>query len=182
LLRKCRIEEIKIPLAEESNDLTELPLNDMQGADPDRMDVDGEDVENVAEDFQDYGIEVDFNTLDDELKEDESPAVEDRLKKEIDSLTSEIEKMAPNLRATDRLEGVETRLRNMEKELDRSRRDAKRVKDDFDDVKERRLELFNKAFTHISEQIAPVYKDLTKSAATPLGGQAYVAFSRRSIR
>ena len=180
LLRKCRIEEIKIPLAEESNDLTELPLNDMQGADPDRMDVDGEDMENGAEDFQDYGIEVDFNSLDGELKEDESPAVEDRLKKEIDSLTSEIEKMAPNMRATDRLEGVETRLRNMEKELDRSRRDAKRVKDDFDDVKERRLELFNKAFNHISDQIAPVYKDLTKSAATPLGGQAYVMFSRRN--
>jgi structural maintenance of chromosome 1 len=172
LLRKCRIEEIKIPLAEESNDLTELPLNDMQGADPDRMDVDGEDLGD--EDFQDYGIEVDFNALNDELKEDEGQAVEDRLKKEIDSLASEIEKMAPNMRATDRLEGVETRLRNMEKELDRSRRDAKRVKDDFDDVKERRLELFNKAFNHISEQIVPVYKDLTKSAATPLGGQAYL--------
>jgi chromosome segregation ATPase len=36
------------------------------------------------------------------------------------------------------------------------------------------MELFNKAFNHIKEQIAPVYKDLTKSSSWPLGGQAYL--------
>lgn len=37
-----------------------------------------------------------------------------------------------------------------------------------------RYELFNKAFAHISEQIGPVYKDLTKSSDFPLGGTAYL--------
>ena len=60
-LRKCRIDEIKIPLTEDSRPLSELPLSEEQ--DEDRMDVDGE------ADDQTYGIEVDYDNLDDELKE-----------------------------------------------------------------------------------------------------------------
>jgi hypothetical protein len=33
-------------------------------------------------------------------------------------------------------------------------------------------DLFNRAFTHISEQIGPIYRELTRSANYPLGGQA----------
>ena len=80
--------------------------------------------------------------------------------------------MAPNARAMERLEGVESKLRATEKEFERARREAKRARDDFQDVKDKRFDVFNRAFTHISEQIAPVYKDLTKSAQMPLGGQA----------
>jgi structural maintenance of chromosome 1 len=36
----------------------------------------------------------------------------------------------------------------------------------------KRSDLFNRAFTHISEQIGPVYRELTRSANYPLGGQA----------
>lgn len=82
--------------------------------------------------------------------------------------------MVPNTRAMERLEGVESKLKSTEKEFESKRRQAKRAKDDFEEVKERRFELFSKAFTHISEQIGPVYKDLTKSSHVPLGGQAYV--------
>lgn len=38
----------------------------------------------------------------------------------------------------------------------------------------KRSDLFNKAFTHISEQIGPIYRELTRSANYPLGGQAYL--------
>lgn len=82
--------------------------------------------------------------------------------------------MAPNLRATDRLEGVENRLKNVEREFNSARRAAEKATEDFDEVKEKRLELFNKAFYHISDQISTVYKDLTRSTTFPLGGQAYV--------
>jgi structural maintenance of chromosome 1 len=37
-----------------------------------------------------------------------------------------------------------------------------------------RLEIFYKAFSHISENIDVVYKDLTKSPTFPLGGTAYL--------
>ena len=171
-LRKCRIEEIKIPLSEGSEPLNALPLNEMQGADPDAMDMDEDEQQGTVEEVHDYGIDVNFDDLDEELMEDDSPKQEEVLKQKIDSLNSELDKMAPNMRATDRLEGVESRLKNAEKDLETARRDAKKTRDDFEDVKERRLDLFNKAFNHISEQIGTVYKDLTRSAQTPLGGQA----------
>ena len=80
--------------------------------------------------------------------------------------------MAPNMRAIERLEGVESRLKTTEKEFEDARRRAKKAKDDFQDVKERRFELFDKAFSHISDQIAPIYRELTKSDSLPMGGQA----------
>lgn len=80
--------------------------------------------------------------------------------------------MAPNLKAMERLEGVESRLKSTEKDFEDARRGAKRAKDDFQEVKDQRFELFNKAFSHISDQIGPIYKELTRSSALPMGGQA----------
>ncbi|KAG9622520.1 cohesin complex subunit Psm1, partial [Aureobasidium melanogenum] len=43
-----------------------------------------------------------------------------------------------------------------------------------DDIRDLRSELFNKAYEHISGQIDQVYKELTRTASFPLGGQAYL--------
>lgn len=83
--------------------------------------------------------------------------------------------MAPNMKAIERLEGVESRLKSTEKNFEDARENAKKAKDDFQEVKEQRLELFVKAFSHISEQIGPIYKELTRSASLPMGGQASVS-------
>jgi len=73
LLRKCRIDEIKIPLASRSRPLTDLPLNEVaENGDGDAMDVDGADGLHIPE-IGDYGIEVDFEPLDDDLKEVSKP-------------------------------------------------------------------------------------------------------------
>lgn len=90
------------------------------------------------------------------------------------SINAELEKLNPNMRAIERLESVETRLKNTEKEFEDSRSALKAARDAFNHVKAQRYELFNKAFTHIQEQISNVYKDLTRSEAYPLGGQAYL--------
>ena len=88
------------------------------------------------------------------------------------ALEDEMKKMAPNMRAIERLEGVESRLKTTEKDYEDARKRAKRAKDDFEEVRDVRFEKFNKAFSHISEQIGPIYKELTRSAALPMGGQA----------
>lgn len=80
--------------------------------------------------------------------------------------------MAPNTRAMERLESVENKLKATEKDFEDSRKHARRTKDDFEDVMHKRSDLFNKAFSHISEQIGPIYRELTKSTNYPLGGQA----------
>lgn len=71
LLRRCKLEDIDLPLTESSNSLDKLPIDDLvQAADPDAMDVDeGEGMDGQAPVVQDYGIEVDFESLGDSLKE-----------------------------------------------------------------------------------------------------------------
>lgn len=83
--------------------------------------------------------------------------------------------MAPNARAMERLESVESKLRGTEKDFEGARKHARKAKDDFESVMKKRSDLFNKAFAHISEQIAPIYRELTRSPNYPLGGQAYVS-------
>jgi structural maintenance of chromosome 1 len=57
-------------LTEDSNPLDQLPIDELvQGADPDAMDVDGTQGEGGDFAVQDYGIEVDFDSLGDTLKE-----------------------------------------------------------------------------------------------------------------
>jgi structural maintenance of chromosome 1 len=67
LLRRCKLEQIAIPLTEESAKLDSLPVDEnILQADPDAMDVDeGDEPEEI---MKDYGIEVDFDNLDDDLK------------------------------------------------------------------------------------------------------------------
>jgi len=99
---------------------------------------------------------------------------EDRLQEKISSLTAELEKLNPNMRAMERLESVKSRLESTEQDFEDARAAAKEAKEAFNEVKNKRFELFNKAFAHIQEQITHVYKDLTRSDAYPLGGQAYL--------
>jgi len=65
-------------------------------------------------------------------------------------------------------------LKDTERDFEKARLAQKRARDAFNEIKTRRFELFNKAFSHIQEQISHVYKDLTRSEAYPLGGQAYL--------
>lgn len=68
LLRRCKLEQIQIPLAEGS--LDDLPNQDnLLHQDPDAMDVDEEDEADMEAAMDDYGIEVDFDSLEDELKD-----------------------------------------------------------------------------------------------------------------
>ena len=72
VLRKCKIDQIAIPLTANSAKLDSLPVDEQPlGADPDAMDVDeGQEPEEI---FKDYGIEVDFDELDEDLKNVCSP-------------------------------------------------------------------------------------------------------------
>ncbi|KKK16815.1 hypothetical protein ARAM_005494 [Aspergillus rambellii] len=174
LLRRCKLEDIDLPLTEDSNPLDQLPIDELvQGTDPDVMDVD-EDGQGGSGDVQDYGIEVDFDSLGETLKEDSDEKLEEELLDKVRNLNSELDKMAPNTRAMERLESVENKLRSTEKDFEDARKRARKTKEDFEDVMRQRSDLFNKAFSHISEQIGPIYRELTRSANYPLGGQAYL--------
>lgn len=68
LLRRCKLEQVQIPLAEGT--LDDLPNEDnLLRQDPDAMDVDeGDDDDAMEAAMDDHGIEVDYDSLDEELK------------------------------------------------------------------------------------------------------------------
>lgn len=78
------------------------------------------------------------------------------------------------MRAIDRLNSATDRLKATDVEFEASRTSARETREAFETVRTQRAELFNKAYRHIEEQIGHVYKALTRSAAFPLGGQAYL--------
>ena len=71
LLRKCKLEDITLPLTNDSNSLDQLPIDGITHTDPDAMDVDENADQSSIQPtvVQDYGIEIDFEYLDDDLKE-----------------------------------------------------------------------------------------------------------------
>ncbi|KAA8908954.1 RecF/RecN/SMC [Sphaerosporella brunnea] len=187
ILRRCKLEEIQITLTEDSAPIDDLPIKDTFQEEPfqphpEAMEVDeeGEEGEGVAGSpfgkaaMRDYGIKVDFDELSEELREDGSEKVEEELLDKIKTLSSELDRMAPNMKAIERLEGVESRLTETDKEFEESRQAAKTAKEKFQAVREKRFGLFKKAFKHIKDEIGKVYKELTKSSVFPQGGIAYL--------
>ena len=196
-LKECRVNEIKIPLTSDSNSLTSLPMTDLPRPDADAMDVD-EDPDSTQihqPEVDDYGIDVDFDELDDELRtellemlstadSDDDKAqsallsslrtTESRLSDTITRLETDISKATPNMRAGERLAATEARLAAVDADFAATRKRAGAAKKAFEEVKQRRYDLFMKAFNHISDNIGGTYKDLTKSTQFPLGGQAYL--------
>ena len=81
----------------------------------------------------------------------------------------------------DRLDDVEAKLAATDKDFDAIRRTTKKAKDTFNDLRKRRCDMFNKAYTHISERIDEVYKDLTKGKASPMGGVAYLSLEDSEV-
>ncbi|KAJ2901308.1 hypothetical protein MKZ38_001975 [Zalerion maritima] len=172
-LRRCKMDQIQLPLSKGS--LDNLPIKDtLLQEDPDAMDVDDEEDDVQADSLEDYGIAIDFDSLDKDLKNSDDQEEEDKLQDKIDILSSELDQLNPNMRATKSLEAVEARLKATEKDFEDARTALKNAKDSFAEIKKKRFDLFNRAFMHIQDQITHVYRDLTRTEAYPLGGSAYL--------
>lgn len=172
IYRRCKLESIDLPLLK--GDLRRAPIDEVVRPVV-AMDVDGQEETQQALVVDDYGIELDYEGLEDDEKEDAGRDVERQLEEKLERLKSKMEAMAPKTRSVERLEEVEVRLREHEKEFENARKRAKQTKDDFTEIKNQRVELFTKAYTHISEKIDGVYKELTKGKASPMGGVAYLS-------
>ncbi|KAI8824133.1 uncharacterized protein EV422DRAFT_307840 [Fimicolochytrium jonesii] len=87
------------------------------------------------------GIKVDFSSLKAAYKEDGSDEMDTDFQDLIRNLTNEIEKLAPNMRAIDKLDEVEGKLKDTAIEFDNARKEAKAAKDAFVKIKQERYEL-----------------------------------------
>ncbi|XP_077250735.1 structural maintenance of chromosomes protein 1-like [Tasmannia lanceolata] len=120
----------------------------------------------------------DYNQLSRSYLQDMRPSarekVEVEFKQKMDSLTSEIERTAPNLKALEQYDALQKKEKDVIEEFEAARSEEKGIAEKYNLVKQKRYELFMEAFDHISNNIDKIYKQLTKSNTHPLGGTAYL--------
>lgn len=156
VLRNCKIQNIN------------LPLND---GDLDSISV-GEDSESSIKEV--YKIELDYDLLDEKYKEAFNHRLEGELEVSLQDTISELEKLTPNAKAVERLHEVENKLRSYDKDYNTARQRERQILEKFKKVQDNRYNKFMGAFNHISGCIDSIYKELTKSTMSPLGGSAYL--------
>ena len=120
-------------------------------------------------------VRVDFSTLDEQSRSAEPSEYEPELKGQIDDVSSQIEGMAPNMKALVQYEEVQQRLHLVETDYEESRSAAKTIAQQFAAIQAKRYGRYMGCFKHISESIDDIYKDLTQVEGVPLGGTAYLS-------
>ncbi|KAK8869753.1 hypothetical protein IAR55_000321 [Kwoniella newhampshirensis] len=168
IYRRCRLEEIDLPLI--SGRLDKVPIEDPTKRRDEDKEMEDETQGPVEAD--DYGIEPDFDVLEEEDKENKDEEIGREFESQVAKMKADLERVVPNMKAIERLDEVEKDLDEAEREAEDTRRESKRAKDEFQALKKRRCDLFNKAFNHMSGIIDKIYKDLTKSQ-NQVGGTAW---------
>lgn len=170
-LQYCEMEGIEIPLLSGSLETLRLLGGSLSLDDDNDGLQDSQTISNDAREALNQ-IEIDYSDLSDRYKQHGDSEIGDELENNIQTLTSNIEKMVVNTRANERLGEVQQKLREVDHDFEKNRADAKKAKDQFEQVKRKRHELFSQAFKHISTIIDQIYKELTRTATFPLGGTA----------
>jgi chromosome segregation ATPase len=71
-------------------------------------------------------------------RQNSSEEVNREFEAQIAKLKADLEKVVPNMKAIERLADVQTNLEDAEREADQTRRDSKRAKDKYQDLRKRR--------------------------------------------
>ncbi|KXS21321.1 RecF/RecN/SMC protein [Gonapodya prolifera JEL478] len=168
ILQRCKLEGIKIPILDGSLDSITL---DHTQRDPDKMDVDGELPDMPAG----HDLQVDYSVLSNREKKDGSEERDMEFGERIKSLQTDLDKMAPNVKAVERLGDVETKLKATADKFEAARKEAQEAKTKYNEIRNKRYEAFMDAYNQIYTNIDKVYKELTKTRAFPTGGSAYLS-------
>ncbi|KAI0461035.1 hypothetical protein LJB42_001365 [Komagataella kurtzmanii] len=164
VLKDCKMKSIDIPLL--YGDMETLELED---------DNEASNSSSILADQ--FVIDYDGN-LDEKYKSGDLDTHLQDLSVQMELLSEEINNLTPNTKSLERLAEAEKALKSCERQFNGAREDEKEILSQFDTVKEKRFRLFDKAFQHISKSIDNIYKELTKSKVSPLGGSAYLTLSQ----
>ncbi|KAI9501238.1 RecF/RecN/SMC [Coemansia spiralis] len=181
VLRRCKIEDIPLPLL--SGSLQALALEAGIGASTGSQLAEsymsqlslGDTQDSIASLQGTDEIVVDYSSLPQQVKSGLPAAVEQRFNEDISRLSTEVDALNPNPHARERLEAARMRLNEIEAEHSAARQEAKDAKVAFQTVRKRRHDMFMRCYNHISTAIDHAYKALTQSPLFPLGGTAYLA-------
>ena len=82
---------------------------------------------------------------------------------------------------TFRLKDVQSGLTEAEEEADETRKESRRARDEFLELKKKRCDLFYKAYNHMSGCIDKVYKELTRDKHHVQGGVAFLSLEDAEV-
>ncbi|KAJ1730448.1 Structural maintenance of chromosomes protein 1 [Coemansia biformis] len=181
VLRRCKIEDIPIPLARGS--LQALPLDAEAGAGAGSQLAESYmsqlslgDTQASSHSLGDADdIAPDYSTLPPQARTGVPAAVDQKYGDDIGRLSVEIDSLNPNPHARERLEAARGRLHEIEAEHNAARHEAREAKSAFLVVRRKRHDVFMRCYNHLSSAIDHAYKALTQSPLFPLGGTAYLA-------
>ncbi|XP_036134084.1 structural maintenance of chromosomes protein 1B isoform X2 [Molossus molossus] len=113
-------------------------------------------------------IEIDYSSLREDLKDLQSDKeVEAHLRLLLQQVASQEEILlktaAPNLRALENLKTVRDKFQESTDAFEASRKEARMCRQEFEQVKKRRYDLFSQCFEHISVSIDQIYKKLCRN-------------------
>ncbi|XP_010179334.1 PREDICTED: structural maintenance of chromosomes protein 1B, partial [Mesitornis unicolor] len=161
MLLECKVQDLKIKLLSGSlYDISEVELG-----------TETEDTETTSSIYErEEAIQIDYSSLGEDLKDlDSDKEIEGHLKQmqqEIKSKESTLMKTAaPNLRAVEKLQIARDKFQESADAFETSRKEARVCKQEFEQVKKRRYELFSRCFEHTSVAIDQIYKKLCRSSS-----------------
>jgi structural maintenance of chromosome 1 len=94
---------------------------------------------------------------------------------ELKDIASAMERLAPNLKAVERMAEVTDRLGEVAGQFDAAKGQSSDAVDVYRKAQDARFEKFMATFKPVSENIDTIYKQLTISGTHPLGGTAYLS-------
>uniref|UniRef100_A0A8B9F2Z0 Structural maintenance of chromosomes protein n=1 Tax=Amazona collaria TaxID=241587 RepID=A0A8B9F2Z0_9PSIT len=150
MLLECKVQDLKIKLLSGLlDDISEVELG-----------PETEDTQTTSSIYErEEAIQIDYSSLAEDLK-----VVS--LFEEIKSKESTLMKTAaPNLRAVEKLQIARDKFQESIDAFETSRKKARTCKQEFEQVKKRRYELFSRCFEHASVAIDQIYKKLCRNSS-----------------
>ncbi|KAK3102279.1 hypothetical protein FSP39_010179 [Pinctada imbricata] len=171
LLKACKMDDIRIPMSRGT-------MEDISREDEPSSQPDGSQTDTPTDSMSSQGakaiyereaqITIDYNNLDDELKEldhpDEVSKSQEQLTKAVNDMQTTLQRInAPNMKAVEKLTGVKERFLETSEEFENARKRAKKAKQVFEKVRKERYDRFMHCFEHVATQIDEIYKSLARN-------------------
>lgn len=100
---------------------------------------------------------------------------ESRIKDSLAAVNDQLESIRPNLQASHKWDAIESKMKAATSSYDEARNSYRSALSEFYKIKQKRIDLFKKAFDHISSKIDQIYKELTMVSDLKIGGTAYLS-------
>ncbi|XP_010365844.2 structural maintenance of chromosomes protein 1B isoform X1 [Rhinopithecus roxellana] len=159
LLLDCKVQDIEIILLFGSlDDIIEV-----------EMGTEAESTQATIDIYEkEEAFEVDYSSLNEDLKALQSDQeIEAHLRLLLQQVASQedilLKTAAPNLRALENLKTVRDKFQESTDAFEASRKEARMCRQEFEQVKKRRYDLFTQCFEHVSVSIDQIYKKLCRN-------------------